>query len=58
MLTKYGHDRDWLRTNMSTLKTVLTSEDLPEPFCDQERDQFDLDLAELCMAVPSPPRES
>ena len=34
MLTKYGYDRDWLRTDMSTLKTVLMSEDLPEPFCD------------------------
>ena len=58
MSTKYDHDRDWLRTNMFTLKTVLMSEDLPEPFCDQERDQSDLELAELYMAVPSPPRES
>jgi len=34
MLTKYGYNCDWLHTNMSTLKTVLMSEDLPEPFCD------------------------
>ena len=34
ILTIYGYDRDWLRTNMSTLKTALMSEDFPEPFCD------------------------
>jgi len=58
MLTKYGYEYDWLRTKMSTLKTVLMSEDLPEPFCGYEGDQFNLDSAELCMTVPSPPRES
>ena len=36
MLTKYGYVYvyDWLRTDMFTLKTVLMSEDFPEPFCD------------------------
>ena len=58
MLTKYDYDCDWLRTDMSTLKTVLMSEDLPEPFCDQERDRFNLDSTELCTDVLSPLRES
>ena len=32
---------------MSTPKTVLMSDDFPEPLCDQEWHQFDLSLAEL-----------